>query len=251
MKLKASILGLLLLSCLFMIDCAPAPTTTWSNGGELYLKYRDSDTVEVTTYVPPTTTNCKICVGVDIPTRDSINSGEFEDVCSNGKKYNKYTVSSETTFSQAAFINSKLNGDPSQLSENNYSGEIWCRSTDDIYIRGITRRLTYNGGAAGGGGGGGTPPFDPTSLIANPIATQVNLTWLDNATDETSYKIERADDDGFGNPILYGQINSIGANMTAYSDTTGVSTTVYWYRVRASNGAGHSSYSNEVSVTYP
>src|SRR4029077_14717255 len=39
----------------------------------------------------------------------------------------------------------------------------------------------------------GTPPAAPSSLSATPAsATQVNLAWTDNSTDEDGFKIERA-----------------------------------------------------------
>ena len=43
----------------------------------------------------------------------------------------------------------------------------------------------------GGGGGGGSKPAAPTGLVATALTTtQVTLTWVDNATNETSYRLE-------------------------------------------------------------
>ncbi|MFZ3136591.1 MAG: fibronectin type III domain-containing protein [Thermodesulfovibrionales bacterium] len=88
-------------------------------------------------------------------------------------------------------------------------------------------------------------PAAPTNLTANTVsASQINLNWADNATNETGFKIERKTGGG-----TYAQIATVSANVTAYSDTGLASNTIYYYRVRANNTAGDSSYSNEVSAT--
>ncbi len=91
----------------------------------------------------------------------------------------------------------------------------------------------------------GPPPNAPSNLIANTISSsQINLTWQDNSSDETGFKIERKTGTG-----SYSQIATVGANVTSYSNS-GLSTgTTYYYRVRAYNAAGNSNYSNEVSAT--
>ena len=43
----------------------------------------------------------------------------------------------------------------------------------------------------------GAVPADPTDLVAEVLsATQVSLTWTDNATNETGYTVERSDNGG-------------------------------------------------------
>jgi serine protease AprX len=100
------------------------------------------------------------------------------------------------------------------------------------------------------GGAGGTPPTPPaapTGLTANAVScNQIDLAWTDNSDNETSFKIERGTDG-----INFSQINTVGANVTAYSDTTAAESTTYYYRVRASNSAGDSDYSNTASATTP
>lgn len=93
-----------------------------------------------------------------------------------------------------------------------------------------------------------TPLGAPSSLGAVAASsTQVNLAWTDNATNETGFKIERKT----GANGTYSQIATTGVNIAAYSDTGLVSGTAYLYRVRATNAAGDSAYSNEASVTTP
>jgi hypothetical protein len=74
----------------------------------------------------------------------------------------------------------------------------------------------------------------------------VDLNWVDNSDNETSFKIERGPDG-----INFSQIGTVGANITTYSDTTVVESTTYYYRVRASNAFGDSGYSNTASATTP
>jgi PKD repeat protein len=89
-------------------------------------------------------------------------------------------------------------------------------------------------------------PTAPSGLTATAYftGTQINLAWNDNATDETGYKIERS-----LNNSTWTQIATVGANAKTYSNT-GLSTSVqYFYRVRATNAVGDSSYSNTASAT--
>lgn len=91
----------------------------------------------------------------------------------------------------------------------------------------------------------GTLPAAPTSLAGTAASsTQINLTWVDNAGDETGYHIERAVGGG-----SYGQIATLAAGATSFANTGLIASTTYSYRVRAYNSAGFSSYSNAVTVT--
>lgn len=84
----------------------------------------------------------------------------------------------------------------------------------------------------------------PSSLDATTVsATQINLTWVDNASAETGFKIER--DSGGG----YSQIGTAAANATSYSDTGLTPGVTYTYRVRAYDGGGNGAYSNTDSAT--
>ncbi len=93
-----------------------------------------------------------------------------------------------------------------------------------------------------------TLPVAPTGLAATSVAaSNVNLQWVDNSSNETLFKIERA-------PASSGsfvQINTASAESTTYADATVSASTGYRYRVLASNSAGNSAYSNTVTVTTP
>jgi len=89
-------------------------------------------------------------------------------------------------------------------------------------------------------------PSAPSGLTATAVSsTQINLSWTDNAVNETGFKIERKT--GAGG--TYAQIATVGANVTAYNNTGLTTGTQYFYRVRANNAIGDSAYSNEANAT--
>jgi len=93
------------------------------------------------------------------------------------------------------------------------------------------------------------PPAAPSGLSATASsATQINLAWTDNSTNEAGFKIERCQGVGCAN---FAQIDQVGAGTTGYSDTSVAASTTYVYRVRATNGGGDSAYSNTAAATTP
>ena len=91
----------------------------------------------------------------------------------------------------------------------------------------------------------GQTPASPTNLKGSVVSsTQINLSWADNSSNETGFKIERSI-----NGSTFAQIGTAGANTTAYASTGLAASTKYYYRVRAYNSGGNSSYSNTVSAT--
>ena len=88
-------------------------------------------------------------------------------------------------------------------------------------------------------------PFAPTELKGTIISKdQVDLTWKDNSTNETGYKIERKTDSG-----NFTEIGSTATDVTTFSDKTVSLNTNYTYRVYSFNQVGKSiNYSNEVSI---
>lgn len=90
------------------------------------------------------------------------------------------------------------------------------------------------------------PPAAPTNLTASAVSgSQINLSWQDNANNETGFAIERCTGLVCSN---FAQIATVGANVTTYQDTGLSSRTAYRYRVRAFNDAGFSGYSNIASA---
>jgi hypothetical protein len=88
-------------------------------------------------------------------------------------------------------------------------------------------------------------PLPPTELKATVISKdQVDLTWKDNSTNETGFKIERKTD--LGN---FTEIGTIAIDVTTFSDKTVELNKNYTYRVYSFNKVGKSiSYSNEIAI---
>jgi hypothetical protein len=84
------------------------------------------------------------------------------------------------------------------------------------------------------------PPAGPTNLQATwPSASTTQLSWSDNASNETGYILERAGNSSFSDATTV----DLPPNTTSYADA-GLAPGVYYYRVRATNGASLSSNSN-------
>jgi|GEM_PF-1227057 len=90
------------------------------------------------------------------------------------------------------------------------------------------------------------PPAAPSGLSAEAVTeTEVRLTWTDNALDEDSYRVERAEDDGPFVQIV-GFLPRDSESVTIGELVPG---TRYQFRVRARNAAGFSGYSNVTETT--
>lgn len=100
------------------------------------------------------------------------------------------------------------------------------------------------------------PPAAPTNLSLTSNGTgYAEFIWTDNATNEDNYGIEVSEGNnssyavyGNGNAGKFGQEVGYITNMGYGAITTEPGKT-YFIRVYAKNGAGNSSYSNEISVT--
>src|SRR3989338_8353518 len=89
-------------------------------------------------------------------------------------------------------------------------------------------------------------PVTPSGLSATADSSgQINLTWADNSSNETGFKIERKT----GTNGTYTQTKTVSANVTSYSDTGLTEGTTYYYRVIATNSAGDSAYTTSDSIT--
>jgi hypothetical protein len=91
-----------------------------------------------------------------------------------------------------------------------------------------------------------TVPAAPTSLsgwASSP--SEVTLNWLDNSSNETSFRVERQVNGAFQ------EVQTTAANVTAARVSGLAAGTAYVFRVRAANAGGYSGYSNTVTVTTP
>ena len=92
-----------------------------------------------------------------------------------------------------------------------------------------------------------SPPSAPSGLAATLATGAISLTWQDNSDDESSFTVERSEftPNGWTGFV---PIATLATNVTSYSDSLYTSTS-YEYRVRASNSAGNSAYSNTASIS--
>ena len=89
-------------------------------------------------------------------------------------------------------------------------------------------------------------PTAPSGLTATAVSsTQIDLSWINNATTVTGFKVERKT----GSGGTYTEILTTGANITSCSTGALSASTNYYFRVRATNSAGDSGYSNEDNAT--
>ena len=93
----------------------------------------------------------------------------------------------------------------------------------------------------------GTAPNAPGSLSATANScSEVALSWTDNADNEDHFVVERKEAGG-----TYSVIATLDPDTTAYTDSSATAETTYYYRVKATNSIGDSSYSNEANVNVP
>lgn len=89
-----------------------------------------------------------------------------------------------------------------------------------------------------------TAPAAPSDFAAETsIIPNIVLTWADNANNELTFIIERKML-GAGH---WAQVAVVGANSTTYTDHVTLTGT-YYYRMKAQNPVGNSSYSNQITV---
>ena len=178
----------------------------------------------------------------------------------------KEPFSTDITMTSTGFtanFNSSIWGDISGTGffTGAYSGSaIHCPNSNasNISATGSFNNLTINGTftfnwvPAGSSPINGTitmtkqnPVSDPTNLALNenPKGT-INLTWNDNATNETGYRIERKTLPSGS----WTQLGTVNANVTSYSDNTVVAETQYTYRVAAYSATTESEYSQEQTI---
>jgi fibronectin type 3 domain-containing protein len=92
-----------------------------------------------------------------------------------------------------------------------------------------------------------TAPNAPSGLQASAVShDRVSLAWIDNATDESGFRIERSVNGG-----AWTALATVAANTTSYDDTSASGNTSYAYRIAAYNGAGDSAWAESGSVTTP
>ncbi len=91
-------------------------------------------------------------------------------------------------------------------------------------------------------------PAVPSSLVAQSVSSnEVALTWHDNASNETGFKIEKR----LGTGGTWQQSGQTSTNDTDFVVTGLTQMNDYYFRVYAYNANGNSGYSNIVSISTP
>ena len=93
-------------------------------------------------------------------------------------------------------------------------------------------------------------PAAPTNLTATAAASpaSVSLSWTDNATNATSYTVERSDGTTGDWTVI---ASGLSGTATSYVDTSVTAGASYSYEVEAFDGTAGSPFSNVASATVP
>jgi hypothetical protein len=153
------------------------------------------------------------------------------------------------------FINGQIGG-VWGLYRSDDQGATWIRINDTQHQYGWIKMIAgdprvygrcYVGASGRGVHYGDLPaPAAPSGLTATAVsASEIDLTWTDNANDETGFKIQRKT--GAGG--TYAQVGTVDAGVTNYSDAGLGLGTEYFYQVCATNAGGDSPFSSEASAT--
>ncbi len=91
-----------------------------------------------------------------------------------------------------------------------------------------------------------TPPAAPSGAAATALSpSAIRVTWTDASANETAFEIERAPSAGG----TFANAGTVPAGSTQLDSTGLAASTAYFFRVRATNAAGASSWSSTATAT--
>jgi hypothetical protein len=229
----------------------PAGTGTWHHvaatyDGATWRLYLDGNLDASLVVNRPVAAACTVSVALGTAlTSASVAAGAFDGAFDEARVWNVARTQAEIRASADTQLAAATPGLAARWSLDEGSGSILNGSA------GTQVAGTITGGASAWIG---PAPFNlifapdaPTGLAATaPTHTRVDLTWTDNASNETSYPIERSTTGSGG---TYSLLATLPANTASYADSGLTASTEYCYRVRAVNGGGSSAYDGPVCVT--
>jgi hypothetical protein len=248
------------------IPFGTSTTLTFTNGvASCNLRLYKAESATITTpTLSSTTTNLAVTVSPNtlnnfqIEALASSNSGQaFSTVITSRDAYNNTT----TTVTGTTDITANYGTiSPTSISAANFTDD--GTYTHDFTITNITEQPTVTITATNDIYAG----TDSISILGIPQAPSsasknsdysITLTWQDNSTVETGYKIERKENSGSGFGA-YSEIGTVLASITTFTDdatsnpgNTPYPDRAYQYRVRAYNSIGNSaSYSEDPVIQY-
>ena len=174
------------------------------------------------------------------------NSGENSCLAQVGEEYVVYVLNDSS-------VNLNLGGVSGSCSAEIYNPKTGVWVSDNTVPGGGTQSFTKPAGADDwvvyvkktGNNAPPVPPAAPSGLTATTTSSSgIELSWVDNANNETNFQIERKVGSG-----AFSEIGTVNANTTSYTDSGLQPNTTYSYRVRAQNAAGNSGYTNTATAT--
>jgi hypothetical protein len=112
------------------------------------------------------------------------------------------------------------------------------RFRDTVYVDQLSIQVASTSGEA--------PDGAPSDLTATAVsASRIDLSWTDNASNETSYRVERSVDGG-----SWALIAELPADSQSFADSDLQSNKTLYYRVSAYNPNGSSGYAQATATTH-
>lgn len=165
-----------------------------------------------------------------------------------GTRYRLTFAAAQRVLSSGAGQSWRASIDATQIAfyPSSSAGTGYADLTVDFTATAATHLLSFTGTNANGGDNTifidrvrlvAQPPLAPLALTITPRSeSQLAIAWTDNATDETSYTLERSSGQGVW------LATTLPANSSLYQDSNLSASTAYNYRVRTNGPGGPSAY---------
>ena len=183
-------------------------------------------------------------------TSTTLTANAWQSASTDGDNFQFRWSTDGTTFTNAFLVTSTSSSNQqSAVLPSNLSGTVYIQVIDSNDVQGNSTTDTVNVDylTIRVDNTPVTPPAAPTGLGTTAIVyNRVDLSWTDNASDETAYQVQRATGGG-----SYSTIATLAAGATTYSDASVSASTSYNYKVQALKGSTVSADSNVLPVTTP